>query len=1178
MKLTSITWLALICFVIVNQSFSYFTNSRVNLSNTFFVPSDTVKTLNKVQGNPYITNYQFSDEEQLIWSISHTKSGEMVFAHRQGITIYNGTSFTNIKLNSVPVTLQTFHESNMILVGCENEYGLLKKENTGEFQYQRLIDPNYNSGEIQEIKVTESHIYFYSNDQVFCHNSHTLKFEKMWKVSNNEAFNGIIQLADQIFINKKNKGLAKITNEENFQIIQGTKGLSNQLILFSIPFNQNSTIIGTHENNLYLFDGKKLTPYSFQNQKYISDNQLVDGIWLNENQFALSTLSGGILLIDKGKAKIETIINYQNGLPDDEIFAIERDLQGGIWISHGFGISRLNYRLPVEDFSQFPGIEGNLLDVTEFEKTIYIATTQGVFYLDTVRNTLEIKQFIDKQQNRESETTDKEIIKLSEKEEDSEQNEPIVESEKKRGIFHWLKRENREKKKKERDIKAEIPKNESTQNDQENHPDSNADKNPSREGLTVAKSDRKQISFERKKTKILSVNYVFKKVNNISGKCKQLVKSGSSLLVATNKGLFSIEDGKTKLVLKNLYINTVVPSKNKDILYIGYDKGLTAIKAEKNTWKELSKIKPKDFNQAVFDIAEDEKQNLWVGTENAVYYFLTDKNFQTKSTKIYNIGSDSKNITSIRFFENQTLFIYSKQFYRFSVKTNKIEPVHAKFTELSNYQKLIESQPEISWFQTELGWKYLSHNLELSQAQISLLQLFTNIQNIKTDDLKNIWVIDGNNRIFKIRPQTESNSYLKDFNVYLEKITGDNGALIPVDNITIPSEIKSLSFKIGASYYLRSEKVEYQYFIVDRMKNWSEWKTSPNFEFLVYPGTFKLKLRARNIFGDIQESPDYLITVQSPVWQKAWFIATASGALILLLALLVIGILKKRERKLQRDNKILENKVVERTREIVKQKEEIELKNKEITDSLNYASQIQAAILPPPEIIKNLVYDFFIINQPKDIVSGDFYWAANVHNKLIITAADCTGHGVPGAFLSLLGVTFLNEIANKIEVLQANLVLDCLRSRVISSLHQHGHDKKRLDGIDLSLAIIDFKSMQLQFAGANNPLYIIRDGFLTEFKGNRMPIGFQSSKIEPFTNHIIEIRKNDQLYMFSDGFTDQFGGALGRKFLSRNFKTLLTEICSLSMQDQEKTLIETFKMWKGRFEQIDDVLIIGIKI
>jgi serine phosphatase RsbU (regulator of sigma subunit) len=377
---------------------------------------------------------------------------------------------------------------------------------------------------------------------------------------------------------------------------------------------------------------------------------------------------------------------------------------------------------------------------------------------------------------------------------------------------------------------------------------------------------------------------------------------------------------------------------------------------------------------------------------------------------------------------------------------------------------------------------------------------------------------------------------------------------------------------------LKPSGTTYQYFIKGVMNGWSEWKPNQEFVFFVKPGNYSIQVRAKNVLGQISSSKEYKIDVNYPLWKKDWFISLIIVLVILFLSFVVFLIQKKRERKLQKDNKILEAKVEERTLEIVKQKEQIENKNHEITESLNYASQIQSAILPPIEILAQTLDEFFIFNRPKDIVSGDFYWINRLDEQLLVTAADCTGHGVPGAFLSLLGVTFLNEITNKMETLRANLILELLRERVIKPLNQGGYNKKRLDGIDLSLAVIDFSKMELQFAGANNSLYLIRNGYLSEFKGNRMPIGLHAHRDKPFTNHDIEIKKGDIIYLFSDGYIDQFGGKYGRKFLSRNFKSLLTEIFPLPLQEQKKLLSEIMDSWKDHFEQIDDMLIIGLKI
>jgi len=339
-----------------------------------------------------------------------------------------------------------------------------------------------------------------------------------------------------------------------------------------------------------------------------------------------------------------------------------------------------------------------------------------------------------------------------------------------------------------------------------------------------------------------------------------------------------------------------------------------------------------------------------------------------------------------------------------------------------------------------------------------------------------------------------------------------------------------------------------------------------------------LPCRAKNIFGSTTKSKEYYITVNSPFWVQTWFIVLATAACCLFVALIIYLFQRRKARKFQRYNRELETEVEKRTTEMKWQKEQIERKNKDITKSLNYASQIQTAMLPSVSVINKVVSESFVLNKPRDIVSGDFYWAHRIDDRLVVTAADCTGHGVPGAFLSMLGLTFLNEITFKMDILNANTILEILRRRVIKTLHQEGYDKRRLDGIDLSLVVIDINTKELQFSGANNPLYLVRDGDLKVFKGDTMPIGIQSRNSKPFTNHVMDIKKGDLIYMFSDGFMDQFGGKYGRKFLSRNFKALIKEIAYLPLDMQKKVLSETLDIWRGDYEQIDDILIVGLKV
>jgi len=260
---------------------------------------------------------------------------------------------------------------------------------------------------------------------------------------------------------------------------------------------------------------------------------------------------------------------------------------------------------------------------------------------------------------------------------------------------------------------------------------------------------------------------------------------------------------------------------------------------------------------------------------------------------------------------------------------------------------------------------------------------------------------------------------------------------------------------------------------------------------------------------------------------------------------------------------------------------QIENKNLSITDSINYAKNIQTALLPSIEYIESIIPDSFILFKPRDIVSGDFYWLNKVNNKIIIVAADCTGHGIPGAFMSMLGISFLNEIVNKNKITQPDLILNELRKMVINSLNKTDREVK--DGMDIALTAINTESLELEYAGAYNQLFVYRPIIETgkseffEIKADRMPIGKYIKDEVPFTNKLFQLQKNDTIYMFSDGYPDQFGGEKNEKFKLRRLKELLNEIQRNSMVKQKEILEEILNTWQGDEEQTDDIIVMGIR-
>jgi serine phosphatase RsbU (regulator of sigma subunit) len=275
----------------------------------------------------------------------------------------------------------------------------------------------------------------------------------------------------------------------------------------------------------------------------------------------------------------------------------------------------------------------------------------------------------------------------------------------------------------------------------------------------------------------------------------------------------------------------------------------------------------------------------------------------------------------------------------------------------------------------------------------------------------------------------------------------------------------------------------------------------------------------------------------------------------------------------------LEEKVKERTVKIEKQKEEIEEQKKHITDSIFYARRIQNAILPSFQMIENHLKNYFILYLPKDIVSGDFYWMHEADGLFMIAAVDCTGHGVPGAFMSIVGFNQLNHAVSVKRARKAGAILDALNEGVISTLNENKSESSIKDGMDMALCVFNLKDKTAEFAGANNPLILIRNKEIIKYKGDRFPIGaFEGDSRQRFRNNEIELQENDCVYLFSDGYEDQFGGPDNKKFMSRRFEELLKEISHLPVQVQKEMLIGKLKEWMGSNDQVDDILVIGIRI
>ncbi len=391
-----------------------------------------------------------------------------------------------------------------------------------------------------------------------------------------------------------------------------------------------------------------------------------------------------------------------------------------------------------------------------------------------------------------------------------------------------------------------------------------------------------------------------------------------------------------------------------------------------------------------------------------------------------------------------------------------------------------------------------------------------------------------------------------------------------------------ISFDFVALDYIFPKKNQYKYKLIGYDDDWVniKFKRSATYTNLP-PGDYIFKVIGSNndeVWNT--EGTQIKVIIEPALWQRLWF----KIAVALLLIFIVSLWFYLRIRRIKKQNEYLEEQVRLRTAEVVQQKEQIEEhlheiseQKREITDSIHYAKRIQTAALPVDELMQKVIPEHFVLFKPKDIVSGDFYWTTEKNGKSIVVAADCTGHGVPGAFMSMLGISFLNKIVNEKGITSPDEILNRLRDNVIHALHQTGEEQEAKDGMDITICTINKTEYKLEFAGANNPLYIILNNEMQVIKGDKMPIAYYDN-MKPFTLHELKYSKNDIFYIFSDGFADQFGGPKGKKFMYKPFRNLLKKISNKSMNEQKSILDRTIENWRGELEQVDDIVVFGVRL
>ncbi|HEX2976197.1 MAG TPA: SpoIIE family protein phosphatase [Bacteroidales bacterium] len=818
-------------------------------------------------------------------------------------------------------------------------------------------------------------------------------------------------------------------------------------------------------------------------------------------------------------------------MPDDEIFAIGSDASGGLWMSHPFGLTRADLNLPARNFGIYPGLEGNLSTSVRYQKELYVATSEGVFYLA-----------------KENRYTEVEVIKSTQ----------IQEAKSKQ-----------QKKSKEQTTELISPKQTASKKGlltrifgKKETEQSAPPQSTSQLTEIPAVSEIPVASFVTEKVRTLkSIDYVYKKIPGITEKCRQLVPTRSGILAATNRGLYIINDHKASEIVKGRYINFISWNEEWGAYSVAADDGYFFVTQKEGRWK--IELGAENFKYPVYSIYRPAANTVWLGTDNAAFRIVGGVPGSQPEFKSYSVENPFIQRYHVRNV-NDTLFLFTETGISWLDGPNDQFIPYKSFTSASKNFKYPVSNVSLIIAGNDLV--YNEKIRKIKERDFSLLKLFDDIASIYYDD-DFIWIVDRENRLFGIDTKKTSNN-IRETDLLVKNVSNEKGTSFDPSNIVFERGDNVINFDIVVPAYLNKNLTQYQYIIEGVMDDWSPWSSNKNYSKAVPdPGDYTLKIRAKDMWGQVGEPLALSFTIKAPFTETPLFYICA----ILTGLALVFTIIRFRERHLHEKNRILEERIKERTAEIEAQKEEI-------TSSIEYASRIQMAMLPVSGLFNESFNDYFIIFKPRNIVSGDFYWIGADDKNLYITVADCTGHGVPGAFMSMLGISILNEIITHNKDMKANTFLNLLREKIKILLHQTGKEGEAADGMDISLCVLDKNRQKLQFSGAYNSLYILSEGELKELKADRMPIGIHYGEEASFSNNEMKIRKGDNIYLLSDGLTDQFGGPEGSKFKKAQLKKIISEIYMKPMAEQKKLIEAEFLKWKGNNPQVDDVTVIGVKI
>lgn len=855
-------------------------------------------------------------------------------AKRQGVIAYDGNNWDLIEVPGIPHAVASDPSTGRLFVGLSNGFGELLVDQTGNYRFKGMLDSTQQSSDFTKILFGSEDVFFYSEDVIYRLHRDKTKGPTRLADADGMMYNGAFAFKNRFFA-QTDEGKLNLLYEDSLIPMPIQPFKADEQLLFNLELNTDELLIGTSANRLYEFNGKRFREVEVNDHAYLREHILSDGISLDQEQLALATLSGGCIVIDAKTKKTEFTLNYRTGLPDNEVMALCTDRNGGLWLAHDFGVTRVDMSLPIGEFSSYAGIDGNLLTSIYHKDRLYVATSNGVYYLTKATDMLELQKVMKQQENMRRITSQAKPEQRKPKPVVKKTAPPVAKviQENKEDIFEGLsakeKRQLRRKLRQEKRKQKKTEEAEEAEEADESSPETEQ-LEPAKREVVVQKPEPvpepKVQQYETpvveapstaKQTKMeLSASYIFKLVDGLDIKTRQLVEYGNELLAATNNGVMRITGTSSKPLVENIYVNHISDSEKANRFYVCTDNGFLRLDNIGGVWKKTTVTDSISAN--IYSVAENGANDLWVTSDNTAWNLhLNEKDSVTGMDEFW-FGSDFSEKVEAATIDGVVHFLLPSGIYHFDKLRQRMLPVSDQELYIAGNGEYILNGKGNNWFHNGVDWKPLGK--ENSGANTSMLELFDFPKHITKDAKGNLWIIDNNSGLHRIFGDHKRGA-TEPFNVYIRKVSDDDGTQFTLDGIEIERGINSLYFRISAPFFLKSEGTSFQYRVPGLRDNWSRWSNDATIELPFVPaGDYVMEVRARNILGHISELRSVPFSVSQFLWLR-WYMILLY---VLALAGLVFTIIKIRERSLRETQRQLEGMVKQRTQELEEQKGKVE--------------------------------------------------------------------------------------------------------------------------------------------------------------------------------------------------------------------------------------------------------------